>query len=152
MSQLDLVEKGRDIRCVIAINKQLKLLSSRKESRAFYLDVVKQSIGGYSEKHYVKPNWIIGPPQLGISNCCRKCVCHFYEICDTTLTKYCTLVKKGQLHSNLEYGDNTGGYVYTNNFKSLLNDMAARSGIVLDHSQIAAMLVPNTREVSNNKL
>ncbi len=147
ISNLELIEKGRDIRCVLAINQQLKLLRNKKDSRSFYLDVVKQSITGYSVKQYVKPNWIIGPPQLGISNCCRKCVCHFYEICDTTLTKYCSLVKKGQIYSNNEYGDKSVGYVYNNEFKSLLNDMAARSGIVLDHSQIAAMLIPNTREV-----
>jgi hypothetical protein len=147
ISNLDLIEKGRDIRCVLAINQQLKLLRNKKDSRSFYLDVVKQSITGYSTKQYVKPNWIIGPPQLGISNCCRKCVCHFYEICDTTLTKYCSLVKKGQIYANNEYGDKAVGYVYNNEFKSVLNDMAARSGIVLDHSQIAAMLIPNTREV-----
>ncbi len=147
ISQLDVADTGRDIRCVLAINQQLKLLSTRKDSRAFYIDIVKQSIAGYSNKHYVQPNWIIGPPQLGISNCCRKCVCHFYEICDTTLTKYCSLVKKGQMQSNIEYGDKSSGYVYNAEFKSLLNDMAARSGIKLDHGQIAAMLIPNTREV-----
>ena len=147
IAQLDLIEKGRDIRCVMAINQQLKLLYSRKEKRSFYLDMVKQSISGYSSKHYIKPNWIIGPPQLGISNCCRKCVCHFYEIGDTTLTKYCALVKKGQLASSDEFNDKSAGYVYNATFKSLLNDMAARSGITLDHNQIAAMLIPNTREV-----
>lgn len=148
ISQLDLVEKGRHIRCVLAINQQLKLLETRKASREFYLDIVKQSVMGYSSKHYIQPNWIIGPPQLGISNCCRKCVCHFYNICDTTLTKYCSLVKKGQCYSNEEYGDKSAGYVYNADFKSLLTDMAARSGIILDHDQIAAMLIPNSRDVS----
>ncbi len=109
--------------------------------------MVKQSVSGYSTKHYVQPNWIIGPPQLGISNCCRKCVCHFYDICDTTLTKYCTLIKKGQVHSNVQLGDSTAAYVYNSDFRSLLNDMALRSGITLDHEQIAAMLIPNTTEV-----
>ena len=148
ISQLDIVEKGRHIRCVVAINQQLKLLKTRKEKKAFYLDIVKQSITGYSNKRYAKTNWVIGPPRLGISNCCRKCVCHFYNICDTTLTKYCSLVKTGQLNSTEEYGDTSAGYVYNTAFKSLLNDMAARSGIVLDHAQIAAMLIPNSRDVS----
>lgn len=146
-----MIDKGRDIRCVLAINQQLKLLSSRNAKRSFYLDLVKQSIAGYSTKQYIKPNWIIGPPQLGIANCCRKCVCHFYNICDTTLTKYCSLIKKGQCDSNDQFGDKSAGYVYTAEFKSLLNDMAIRSGIVLivlDHGQISAMLIPNTREVS----
>ena len=147
IAQLDVMEKGRDIRCVVEINRQLRLLTSRNHSRSFYLNVVKQSIAGYSNKQYVKPNWVIGPPQLGISNCCRKCVCHFYEICDTTLTKYCALVKQGQCHSSVEFNDKSAGYVYNPDFKSLLNDMAARSGIKLDHDQIAAMLIPNTREV-----
>jgi hypothetical protein len=147
ISQLDCVEKGRDIRCVLAINGQLKLLSSREAKKSFYLDMVKQSVSGYSTKHYVQPNWIIGPPQLGISNCCRKCVCHFYDICDTTLTKYCTLIKKGQVHSNVQFGDSTAAYVYNSDFRSLLNDMPLRSGITLDHEQIAAMLIPNTTEV-----
>ena len=148
IAQLDVIEKARDIRCVIAINNQLKQLSSRKEKRSFYMDIVKQSITGYTSKHYIKPNWIIGPPQLGISNCCRKCVCHFYNICDATLTKYCAAFKKGQSYTGDDYSDISAGYVYNADFKSMLNDMAARSGIVLDHQQIAAMLIPNSREVS----
>ena len=112
------------------------------------MDIVKQSITGYTSKHYIKPNWIIGPPQLGISNCCRKCVCHFYNICDATLTKYCAAFQKRQSYAGDNYSDISAGYVYNADFKSMLNDMAARSGIVLDHQQIAAMLIPNSREVS----
>ena len=144
-----MIEKGRDIRCVLEINRQLKQLTTRNHKRAFYLNVVKQCISGYSNKQYIKPNWIIGPPQLGISNCCRNCVCYFYNICDTTLTKYCTLVKKGQCNSSVEFTDKSAGYEYNETFRSQLNDMALRSGIKLDHDQIAAMLIPNTREVRN---
>ena len=67
IAQLALIEEGRDVRCVLDINRQLKLLQSREQSRSFYLNMVKQSIAGYSNKaHYVKPNWIIGSPQLGM--------------------------------------------------------------------------------------
>lgn len=148
IQHLAATREGADIDCVVAIEKELKLLASREKKRGFFLDLVKRSIEGYSSKHYVKPKWVIGPHQLGIKGCCRGCVCHYYEICDATLTNYCSLVKKGmdQSASNT-IGDKSVAYEYTTCFKNAL-DSLARYGHEIDHTMMAAMQIPNSKPVS----
>ncbi len=148
IQHLAATRQGAEIDCVLAIEKELKLLVSREKKREFFFDLVRRSIEEYSPKHYVKPKWIIGPGQLGIKGCCRGCVCHFYEICDATLTNYCSMVKKGMDKSAcIEIGDKSIAYEYTTNFKNALNSLA-RYGYEVDHTMLAAMQIPNSKPVS----
>lgn len=148
LKHLSTVREGADIDCVVAINKELALLVTREKRKEYFLNIVKQSIGGYSNKHYVKPNWMIGPQQLGIKGCCRGCLCHYYEICDATLTNYCTLVKKG--FDSLvcrEIGDKSIVYEYTSEFRNAISRLT-RDGIEINHTMMAAMQIPNSTAVS----
>jgi len=140
---------GADIDCVVAIESDLKKLSTREKRREYFLNIVRRSIDGYSYKHYTKASWVIGPPRLGMRGCCRACVCHYYKISDTTLTNYCALVKKGTDHNTSStIGDKSMPYQYKPAFREALNRLA-RQGVELDHSLIAAAQLPNSKEVCN---
>jgi hypothetical protein len=138
---------GADIDCVVAIEKDLKRLTTREKRKEYFLDVVRRSVNGYSYKHYTKASWVIGPSRLGIRGCCRSCLCHYYKISDSTLTSYCAQVKNGTDHNaSLRIGDKSVPYEYKPAFREALNRLA-RQGVELDHSLIAAAQVPNSKEV-----
>jgi hypothetical protein len=71
---------------------------------------------------------------------------HYYDIGNTTLTKLCRLVKQGK-ESQPSFTDHQRPYIYSEVFKCSLDDIARRYGIVLNHRQLAAMQIPNSRKV-----
>ena len=77
---------------------------------------------------------------------CRSCYKHFYDIGDTQLVELCSLIKKGQDGSTARnFCDKAAGYKYSEIIRGSLNDLAHGSKIELNHQQIAAMEIPNTK-------
>jgi hypothetical protein len=79
--------------------------------------------------------------------CCRKCFAHYYGIGMSTITKYCTFIKAGEDKEIIRnYNDRSAGEQYSGMFKRALDNMAKNFKKPLDHSQIAAMNIPNTHQ------
>ncbi len=124
----------------------MKRFQTKQAKQDFICSHIQRSFVGYSEKGYAKFNWSIGCAPHVLSNCCRWCFQHFYNIGNTQLTALCRLVKQNK-DCMPSYSDFDAPYVYTATFKNELNAQAQRFGITLDHSQIAALQIPNTEKV-----
>ena len=140
------LEESKSLRIVSRIRHEMRSLHEKKEKNNYLLSCVRQSFGGWSKKGYAIMNWTIGSPPYLQPKCCRNCFMHYYDIGNTTLTKLCRLVKQGK-ESQPSFTDHQRPYIYSEVFKCSLDDIARRYGIVLNHRQLAAMQIPNSRKV-----
>ena len=140
------LEEAKSLRIVSRILHEMRSLHERKERNNYLLSCIRQSFCGWSKKGYAIMNWTIGSPPYLQPKCCRNCFMHYYDIGNTTLTKLCRLVKQDK-ESQPSFTDHQRPYIYSEVFKCSLDDIAHRYGIVLNHRQVAAMQIPNSRKV-----
>ncbi len=134
------------IRIVSRVVYDMQSLKLKKERINYICSAIARSFAGYTPKGYASMNWTIGTNPFLQSNCCRFCFMHFYGIGNTSLTKYCALMKHEKQHMP-SFTDKCAPYIYHELFKGALDDMAHRVGIQLNHRQIAALQIPNSRKV-----
>jgi hypothetical protein len=138
---------------VQSINQLLRRSKKFSAERSQFLtDLIKSCYTGITPGGNIKADWTLGDPRKGLcyEGCCRSCFLYYYEFGSTQCVNIWNRIKRDEAEfAARNFTDKAAKYSYNEWFKDSLDSLALRSKINLNHSQIAAMQIPNSHQSLN---